>query len=64
MKNVVGLLDYGFPVFQFSRNRAFLTDEERNFQHLIYHAVSDIYICYRRKYKAVKLTVRLDSVFN
>jgi len=28
MKNAVGLLEYGLSVFQFPRNRAFLTDEE------------------------------------
>jgi hypothetical protein len=40
MKDVVGLLDYGLPVFQFLRNRAFLTDEACDIHIYIY-----IYMC-------------------
>jgi hypothetical protein len=34
METVAGNLEYGFPMFQFFRNRACLRVEGRSFQHL------------------------------
>jgi len=69
MKSVAGNLEHVFPVFQFLRNPARLTDEENHFKHIfkyalfIYISAYNITYC-MQKCKPVKSAASLDSVFN